>query len=168
MGLKILLLSGDNRLTVEAVARSVGITEVLAEVLPGDKAAKVVELQQAGEVVAMVGDGINDAPALAAADVGIALGTGADVAVEAADLTLIRDDLALIPAAIQLSRQMMRIIRQNLFWAFCYNVVALPVAAGVFYPIWGWTLNPALAAAAMAMSSVSVVTNSLRLRRFKA
>ncbi len=168
MGLRILLLSGDNRLTVAAVARSVGIDDVLAEVLPGDKARKVAELQEAGEVVAMVGDGINDAPALAAADVGIALGTGADVAVEAADLTLIRDDLALIPKAIHLSRQMMRIIRQNLFWAFCYNVVALPVAAGVFYPIWGWTLNPALAAAAMAMSSVSVVTNSLRLRRFKA
>jgi Cu+-exporting ATPase len=167
IGLKILLLTGDNRLTAAAVAKSVGIKEVLAEVLPGDKAAKVAELQAAGEVVAMVGDGINDAPALAAADVGIALGTGADVAVEAADLTLIRDDLALIPAAIRLSRQMMRIIRQNLFWAFCYNVVALPVAAGVFYPLWGWTLNPALAAAAMAMSSVSVVTNSLRLRRFR-
>jgi Cu+-exporting ATPase len=167
MGLRILLLSGDNRLTVEAVAKSVGIDEVLAEVLPGDKARKVAELQDQGEVVAMVGDGINDAPALAQADVGIALGTGADVAVEAADLTLIRDDLALIPRAIRLSRQMMRIIRQNLFWAFCYNVVALPVAAGLFYPLWGWTLNPALAAAAMALSSVSVVTNSLRLRRFK-
>jgi Cu+-exporting ATPase len=168
MGLKILMLSGDNRLTAAAVARSIGITEVLAEVLPGDKAAKVAELQAQGEVVAMVGDGINDAPALAQADVGIALGTGADVAVEAADLTLIRDDLALIPAAIKLSRQMMRIIRQNLFWAFCYNLVAIPVAAGLFYPLWGWTLNPALAAAAMAMSSVSVVSNSLRLRRFKA
>jgi Cu+-exporting ATPase len=168
MGLKILLLSGDNRLTAAAVARSVGIDDVLAEVLPGDKAAKVAELQAQGEVVAMVGDGINDAPALAQADVGIALGTGADVAVEAADLTLIRDDLALIPQAIHLSRQMMRIIRQNLFWAFCYNLVAIPVAAGAFYPLWGWTLNPALAAAAMAMSSVSVVSNSLRLRRFKA
>jgi Cu+-exporting ATPase len=159
-GLKILLLSGDNRLTAEAVARSVGIDEVLAEVLPGDKANKVAELQKAGEVVAMVGDGINDAPALAQADVGIALGTGADVALEAADLTLIRDDLSLIPQAIRLSRQMMRIIRQNLFWAFCYNVVALPLAAAGL-------LSPALAAAAMALSSVSVVTNSLRLRRFK-
>jgi Cu+-exporting ATPase len=167
MGLKILLLSGDNKMTVAAVAKSIGIETVLAEVLPGDKALKVMELQAQGEVVAMVGDGINDAPALAAADVGIALGTGADVALEAADLTLIRDDLDLIPAAIKLSRQMMRIIRQNLFWAFCYNVVAIPVAAGAFYPLWGWTLNPALAAAAMAMSSVSVVTNSLRLRGFK-
>jgi Cu+-exporting ATPase len=167
MGLQILLLSGDNRRTAAAVAQSIGIEDVLAEVLPGDKAKKVAELQAAGEVVAMVGDGINDAPALAQADVGIALGTGADVALEAADLTLIRDDLALIPAAIRLSRQMMRIIRQNLFWAFCYNVVAIPVAAGLFYPLWGWTLNPALAAAAMALSSVSVVTNSLRLRRFK-
>ena len=167
MGLKILLLSGDNHMTAAAVAKSIGIEDVLAEVLPGDKAKKVAELQAAGEVVAMVGDGINDAPALAQADVGIALGTGADVALEAADLTLIRDDLDLIPAAIKLSRQMMRIIRQNLFWAFCYNIVAIPVAAGAFYPLWGWTMNPALAALAMAMSSVSVVTNSLRLRRFR-
>ena len=168
MGLKILLLSGDHKMTAAAVAKSIGIEDVLAEVLPGDKARKVAELQAAGEVVAMVGDGINDAPALAQADVGIALGTGADVALEAADLTLIRDDLDLIPAAIKLSRQMMRIIRQNLFWAFCYNIVAIPVAAGAFYPLWGWTMNPAIAALAMAMSSVSVVTNSLRLRRFKA
>ncbi len=160
MGLKVGLISGDYHLTVQAVARSVGIKEVLAEVLPVDKARKVAELQAVGEVVAMVGDGINDAPALAQADLGIALGTGADVALEAADLTLIRDDLTLIPNAIRLSARMMRVIRQNLFWAFCYNVVALPAAALGF-------LNPAVAAAAMALSSVSVVTNSLRLRRFR-
>jgi Cu+-exporting ATPase len=159
MGLKMALISGDNQQTVAAVAAEVGIEQTLAEVLPGDKAQRIAELQAAGEVVAMAGDGVNDAPALAQADVGIALGTGADVALEAADLTLIRDDLALIPKAIQLSRRMMRIIRQNLFWAFCYNVVAIPLAAiGL--------LSPALAALAMAMSSVSVVTNSLRLRKF--
>jgi Cu+-exporting ATPase len=159
VGLKVSLLTGDNRQTALAVAQHVGLTDVLAEVLPQDKAREIANLQAAGEVVAMVGDGINDAPALAQADVGIALGTGADVALEAADLTLIRDDLMLIPQAIRLSRQMIRIIRQNLFWAFCYNILAIPAAALGF-------LNPAVAAAAMAMSSVSVVSNSLRLRRF--
>ena len=137
--------------------------------LPGDKALKVMELQgRRAKWWPWWATASTTPRPWPPADVGIALGTGADVAVEAADLTLIRDDLALIPQAIHLSRQMMRIIRQNLFWAFCYNLVAIPVAAGLFYPIWGWTLNPALAAAAMAMSSVSVVTNSLRLRRFKA
>ena len=159
MGLKLALISGDNRQTVAAVAASVGIDQTMAEVLPGDKADRIAALQAEGEVVAMAGDGVNDAPALAQADVGIALGTGADVALEAADLTLIRDDLALIPTAIELSRRMMRIIRQNLFWAFCYNLVAIPLAALGY-------LSPAVAALAMALSSVSVVTNSLRLRQF--
>jgi Cu+-exporting ATPase len=159
MGLSIRLLSGDHRLVAEAVADKVDIRRVMAEVLPADKAQVIADLQHSGEVVAMVGDGINDAPALVQADVGIALGTGADVALEAADLTLIRDDLSLIPQAVNLSRRMMRVIRQNLFWAFCYNVVAIPLAAVGM-------LSPAVAAMAMALSSVSVVTNSLRLRHF--
>ena len=165
MGLKVVMLSGDNRVTAQAVAAEVGINEVVAEVLPADKAAKVAELQRQGQVVAMVGDGINDAPALAQADVGVALASGTDVALAAADITLMRDDLGSIPQAIDLARRMMRIIRQNLFWAFFYNVIAIPVAAGALYPLWGWQLNPALAAAAMALSSVTVVSNSLRLRR---
>ena len=166
MGIDVVMLTGDNAKTAAAVQRQAGIAHVLAEVLPADKEREVRALQNQGKKVAMVGDGINDAPALARADVGIAIGAGTDVAIESADIVLMKSDLLDVPTAIQLSKAVMRNIRQNLFWAFFYNTVGIPVAAGVFYGVWGLTLNPMIAAAAMSLSSVSVVSNALRLRLF--
>jgi Cu+-exporting ATPase len=164
-GVKVVMLTGDNRTTAEAVARSVGIDAIEADVLPDQKAAVVKRLQEQGERVAMAGDGINDAPALAAADVGIAMGTGTDVAMESAGVTLVKGDLRGIVRARRLSRSTMKNIRQNLFFAFVYNVLGVPIAAGILYPFVGLLLSPMIASAAMTFSSVSVIGNALRLRR---
>ncbi|HEX9220114.1 MAG TPA: heavy metal translocating P-type ATPase [Gemmatimonadaceae bacterium] len=167
LGIDVLLLSGDRQSTAESVAKATGINRVVAEVLPHEKVMEIRELQHAGRVVAMVGDGINDAPALAQADVGVSMPKGTDIAIEASDIALMRSDLRGVPTAISLSRHTMATMKQNLFWAFVYNVIGIPIAAGVLYPVTGLTLSPIIASAAMALSSVSVVTNSLRLRRVR-
>jgi Cu+-exporting ATPase len=167
MGKKVVMISGDNRRSAESIARQLGIDDVLAEVLPEDKAAEIKKLQAGGGKVAMVGDGVNDAPALVQADVGIAIGSGTDIAIESGGIVLVKDDIKDVVRTLELSCYTMRKIKQNLFWAFVYNIVAIPVAAGALYPSTGFLLNPIIAGAAMAFSSVSVVTNSLSMRRYR-
>ena len=167
MGVQVVMLTGDHEATAQAIAKQVGISEVFANVLPSEKADVIEQLQKKGKTVAMVGDGINDAPALTMAEIGIAVGSGTDVAIESADIVLMRDDLSLVAQAIALSRRTLRIIQENLFWAFAYNTLGIPVAAGVLYLFGGPLMNPMLAAGAMSLSSVCVVLNSLRLRRWR-
>ena len=168
LGIHVVMLTGDNKRTAEAVREELGIEEAVAEVLPQDKEKKIRELQAAGRKVAMVGDGINDAPALAAADVGMAIGAGTDVALESADIVLMKSDLRDAVTAVRLSRAVIRNIKQNLFWAFFYNAIGIPLAAGVWYPLFQIKLNPMFGAAAMSLSSIFVVGNALRLRGFRA
>lgn len=167
LGVKVVMLTGDNKNTANYIAKIIGIDEVVAEAMPEDKLKKIVELQNEGYTVAMTGDGVNDAPALAQADVGIAMATGTDVAIESAGITLLNGDISKLVKAFNLSKMTMRGIKQNLFWAFAYNVIGIPLAAGLFYPIFGWLLSPVFAGFAMAMSSVSVVGNSLRIKTKK-
>ncbi|MGI6299433.1 MAG: HAD-IC family P-type ATPase, partial [Saccharofermentanales bacterium] len=167
LGIDVVMLTGDNQRTAEAIRRQLEIDRVVAEVMPQDKEAEIRRIQESGQKVAMIGDGINDAPALARADVGIAIGAGTDIAIESADIVLMRSDLQDAVTAVELSKAVIRNIKQNLFWAFAYNIAGIPLAAGVFYSLLNWRLSPMFAAAAMSLSSVSVVTNALRLRRFK-
>jgi Cu+-exporting ATPase len=166
LGVDVVMLTGDNRRTAEAIRRELEIGTVIAEVLPEEKEQEIRSLQEQGKTVAMVGDGINDAPALARADVGIAIGAGTDVALESADIVLVKNDLRDVATAIKLSKATLRNIKQNLFWAFFYNSLGIPLAAGLFFPLLGWRLSPMYAAAAMSLSSIFVVSNALRLRRF--